>query len=420
MNLSPVVDLLRERIGLDAESLGVTTLPRAVTVRMQELGLTVPVTYAARLATDPGEIQHLLSHLAVPESWFFRGGEVFAYLAKHVAATVGLRGVGSIFRILSVPCSTGEEPYSLAIALAEAGVPPSAWQIEAVDLSDEHIRRARRAVFSNFSFRQTPADLKDRYFTQVEGGWELAPAIRNSVRFRQGNLLDTLFLQDEKPFDMMFCRNLFIYFHTDARRRALATLDRLLAPDGWLCTGHAEPLESQDSRFVRTGPPELFLYCRRTNESDLPPEKALRWTPIVEPEVHQCSRHAPRDDRPHAEREDHTAKSPPVAAVPQVGTVEMARMLADGGRLDEAVASCQELLARHGPSADLYNLMGVIHQARSETGDAVRSFQRALYLEPANAESLAHLVLLHQERGDDAQAQRLRHRLERIAPGGRP
>ena len=409
MNLSPVVDLLRESIGLDPDSLGIATMPRAVTVRMQELGLTVPVTYAARLAADPGEIQHLLSHLAVPESWFFRGGEVFAYLAKHVAATVGLRGAGSTFRILSVPCSTGEEPYSLAIALAEAGVPPFAFEIEAVDLSDEHIRRARRAVFSNFSFRQTPADLRDRYFSQVEGGWELASAIRNGVRFRQGNLLDLLFLQDEKPFDMMFCRNLFIYLHSDARRHALATLDRLLAPDGWLCTGHAEPLESQDSRFVRTGPPELFLYSRRTDESDQRPETVLRWTPIAEPEVHH----------PHVVPPS-TIHRPHSVITPQVATLAAARMLADGGRLEEAVASCQELLARQGPSADLYNLMGVIHQARSEAEDAVRSFQRALYLEPANAEALAHLVLLHQERGDDAQAQRLRHRLERIAPGGRP
>src|SRR5262249_58883897 len=107
------------------------------------------------------------------------------------------------------------------LALVQAAVPPATWLIEGVDVSTRHIERARQGRFGAFSFRQTPPDLRQRFFRLVDGAWELDPAIRSLVRFRQGNLLDPLFLGGEEPFDLVFCRNLFIYFHADARRRAL-------------------------------------------------------------------------------------------------------------------------------------------------------------------------------------------------------
>jgi chemotaxis protein methyltransferase WspC len=92
--------------------------------------------------------------------------------------------------------------------------------------------------------------------------------------------------------------------------------------------------------------------------------------------------------------------------------------LADGGRLDEALSACQAHLAECGPSADLFSLMGVIRQARRETDDAIRCYERALYLDRKHAEALTHLMLLFRERGDHAQADRLQRRLERVNPGG--
>src|SRR5262249_43936503 len=110
----------------------------------------------------------------------------------------------------------------------------------------------------------------------------------------------------------------------------------------------------------------------------------------------------------------------PRSALPvePVDLLGRARQQADSGQLADALASCQEQLARVGPSADLYSLMGVIHQARRENDEAVRCYQRALYLVGEHTEALAHLMLLSQARGDNAQAERLRRRLERAAPGG--
>jgi chemotaxis protein methyltransferase WspC len=393
MNMAPISELLRQRIGLEADSLGVATLAHAVGPRLRALNLATPEAYAARLAEDGQEFQLLLGEVLVPETWFFRGGELFTYLAGHVADTVRVPSLEKqTFRILSVPCSTGEEPYSLAIALEEAGVAPAAWEIEAVDLSPKHLAQAQKARFSNFAFRQTASALRDRYFQLVEGSWELQPCIRARVRFRQGNLLDPFFLASEAPFDLILCRNLFIYLHAEARRRVLITITRLLAAGGWLCTGHADAFAFRELGFTPTGPASYFLYRRETEEDERVMAGAKEV--VKEPLVPTTSPPRQLDD-----------------------ALTRARREADRGRLAEALASCQEQLTQFGPSADLYSLMGIIHQARQETAQAVHCYQRALYLEREHAEALAHWMLLSRQQGDEAQAERLRRRLERAALG---
>ncbi len=396
MNLALVTALLRERIGLDPESLGSGVLARAVESHMRALGLAAPAEYATRLVEDARAFQSLVDAVTVPETWFFRGGAVFTFLARHIAGVVQRLPAGEPYRILSVPCSTGEEPYTLALALVETGVPLSAWRIEGMDLNERLVERARQGRFGEFSFRQTAPELRQRYFRLTDGTWELAPAIRSLVRFTQGNLLAPSFLAGEKPFDLVFCRNLLIYLDGAARRRTLDTLDRLLAPQGFVCMGHAEPLNLLDARFERTGPEGAFLY-RRPEPRAAEPQRAAVTSPRRES--------APL---PHA-------GSQPTSAVP-VDLLAQARQQADAGCLDAALAICQTHLNRCGPSPGAFSLMGVLHQAREKKAEAAQCFQRALYLDPAHRESLMHLILLCRGQGDHRQAELLQRRLERIAP----
>jgi chemotaxis protein methyltransferase WspC len=413
MNVAPVVDFLRQRIGLDPESLGLTALPRAIAGRMKELGISSLADYAARLADDPVEFQKLAGQIMVPETWFFRGGEVFSFLASHAAKCILLWGGTRKFRALSLPCSTGEEPYSLAIAFDEAGISAQACHIEALDLCSQHLEKAERACYSEFSFRQTKPALRERYFQFQQGTWTLNQDIKNTVHFGQANLLDPLLLAAEAPFDLILCRNLLIYLHKDARRQVLDALDRLLAPEGWLCMGHAEPLEFLDTRFKRVGPEGFFIYERSQAVGKSSPPPVWSEFPSV------------RLDRPMSiivpeGQPSQLASASIHEGLPglPVDRMIIARRFADNGKLDEALAACQAQLAQTGPSADLFGLMGVVHQARHEKEDAARYYQRALYLDPAHLESLTHLMLLCQEQGDIAQVARLRKRLERAAQGG--
>jgi chemotaxis protein methyltransferase WspC len=376
---------------------------------MRELAIPSAGDYVLRLVEDSSELQKIISLVAVPETWFYRGGEVFTYLAGQVVERQRLaRGSGK-FRALSVPCSTGEEPYSFAIALAEAGIPSSACEIVALDICAGHLERAEKARYGEFSFRQMPTALRERYFRFCDGAWLLNPEIAAQVRFRQANLLDPLFLASEELFDLVFCRNLLIYLHKDARQQVLDTLERLLASDGRLCMGHAEPLEFLDPRFKRVGPDGHFLYQRSTASKETGASLHLSPVPLPQTDTGMPTLTLPKECVASTVRKD-----PPQEAI-TADRMVIARSLADDGKLDEALVICQTHLAQTGPSADLFSLMGVVHQARHEREDAARYYQRALYLDPAHLDALTHLMLLCQELGDPAQVERLRRRLERIA-----
>jgi chemotaxis protein methyltransferase WspC len=259
MSPDPVAALLERLIGLDAASLGPSALPAAVAERQRALGLPDPAAYAGQLAQSPAEQAELIDRLIVPETWFFRGGTgLFAHLAREAAARTA--DGGRVFRALSFPCSTGEEPYSLAIGLTEAGLPPGRWAVEGIDLSPRLLAAAEGGVYREFSLRQTDPGRRARYFRHVDKGWALDDAVRSRVRYRVGNLLDPKL--SAEAYDLILCRNVLIYLTPAARRTALETLERLLVPDGWLGVGHAEGPSVAGRGFQREGPEGLFLFRR--------------------------------------------------------------------------------------------------------------------------------------------------------------
>ena len=405
MNLAPVADLLASRIGLDPASLGATVLPSAVADGMRALGLTDPAAYAGALATRSEAFDALADRLVVSETWFFRGGGLFAELARLVAAALPELAGRPSFRALSLPCSSGEEPYSLAIAFLEAGLPPERWIVDGIDLSPRLIEAARRGAYREFSFRQTDPALRVRYFRPAGDRWELNARVRELVRFRVGNLLaPTLAADAAGPYELVLCRNLLIYLTPAARRLALDVLERLLAPEGLLGVGHAEPQLLADRPFRRVGAESLFLFRHspmRKADREKRREKARRG-------IGEKKRGTPK------------ATSLPASVLrtspsEEERPLDRARRLADAGRLDEALAQCQSHLKEAGPSADAYSLLGVLQQARGDVGAAAASFRKALYLAPEHREALTHAMLLSAQRGDAGQAAALRERMKRVA-----
>jgi chemotaxis protein methyltransferase WspC len=415
VKFGPVRARLAQDFGLSADALSPSVLGPAVERRMRARALEDLPAYLALLDRSPEEALALAEEVIVPETWFFRGEPVFRFLAEHAAQVVRARPGGAPFRALSVPCSSGEEPCSLALALFEAQVPRSAWSVDAVDLSERLLDRARRGEYSELSFRQTPLELRQRYFRPAGARWALEPAVREAVRYRQGNLLAADFLAGEAPFDLVLCRNLLIYLRPEARARALATLDRLVAADGLLGLGHADPLGPGAAQFARFGPHGLFLYHRapaaagpaRVEEKPLAP----RWAGPAKPQAMPAA--GPRLRLSGRAPEAVAAPPPP----PPESPLDRARRLADAGALTEALAECQAELARGAPSAELFSLLGLVHQARQERAEAERCYLKALYLQPDHRDALLHLMLLYREDGDQARAELLRRRLARVDGG---
>jgi chemotaxis protein methyltransferase WspC len=404
VNLAPVESLLRDRIGFDPQSLGPAALPRAVGDRIRARRIADADDYARTLAADAAEWAALLGHLLVAESWFFRGGRpLFDHLAAWIRARTGNQPV----RILSMPCGTGEEPYSLAIALREGGVPGTRFRIDCVDLSTEHVCRARAGVFNAFAFREAGPDPRDMAFLQRgESQWELLPRYRESVHFRTGNAIAPNLMGDEAPFDLILSRNLFIYLTPDGCKRAMENLERLLAPDGRLCLTPAEADRLPAGRFVLDGPVGLALY-RRTSDKGSgvtpQPSSGLRSGTVSITSV--------RATPPAAlEREVRGEPAPPLSVL---SPIDVARSLADAGRLDEAQLACERLL-RADPTADGFALLGVIHVAAKRHAEASAAFRKALYLEPDHADALTHMIVLHERRGESEPAAALTRRLARV------
>jgi chemotaxis protein methyltransferase WspC len=388
--------VVRERLGIDPASLGPNVLTRAVEGRMLARGLSDPALYTARLMTEQSERDSLAADLAVSETWFFRGSRLlFERLSGFLADRASARTAGGRVRALSVPCSTGEEPYSLAIAMHERFLAPDEYAIDAVDLSERALARAGVARYSAFAFREGGTDSRPAYFRRVEEQWELLTHLRAAVRFLPGNLTDPLFLAGERPYDLVICRNLFIYLTPDAKMRAMANTDRLLALDGRLCVTPAEADRLPPGRFVPEGPPEFGIYRRAG----------------VGSAIHRPLDVAAADP----------AKTPAPARVgtgdapaPAPGTIEAARFFADAGNLDEARALCEALVRARATNADALALLGVIHLAAGRTDEAFDSLRKALYLAPDHLEAVSNMMALCERRGDKAHAAALKRRLDRL------
>ncbi|MCZ2341564.1 MAG: hypothetical protein LC104_07175 [Bacteroidales bacterium] len=415
-----ILEYLTRRIGLDPDSLGASTIAEAIQERMRIVEKPEPNSYREYLETEPAELQKLAERIVVSETWFFRGPGLFDYLARTIRDAVHA-DPKRIVRVLSIPCSTGEEPYSLAMALQELQVPPNRHVLVGVDLSTQAITTAQRGVYREFAFRQILPAIRARYFRNQETTWTISDAIKSRVQFHTGNLLDPHGISNlGSPFDIVLCRNLLIYFTAETRRQALNQIERLLLPEGLLAVGSAEPSALSGRPFLTVGTGELFLfrYSPSTQPSGVPPRfsepRRSQGSVILAPVL-------PRQVTPVAV----PLPTPRTAPIPVVGnpvtepSLDEARLLADAGQLSAAETLCQAVLART-PTAQGYALLGVICHARGRLEEATEALRRALYLEPHHREALIHALTVALAAGQTAQAENLRARLRKLTQEERP
>jgi chemotaxis protein methyltransferase WspC len=408
MNTAGIEQVLRDRIGLDIQSIGRTSLQCAIDQRMAALGICTPEEYRTAVATSSDEFQELIEAIVVPETWFFRHPEAFAELAA--IGDRWIRESARTLRLLSVPCSTGEEPYSMAIALLERGIPPERFVVDAVDISKRNVLAGERGLFGRNSFRSDSAPALN-HVVSVRKRYRIADAVQRQVRFRHGNLLAEDFLAQHGPYDAVFCRNLLIYFDADAQRRALRTVDRLLAPEGVLFVGPADGFAALTFGFAPAGRSGAFSYCRpAANARRAQPSStvsALRPRRNVRVPSHAPAR-KPQVTKPGAA--DVTGSVPEERV-----TLARARDLADAGRLREAAEACAMYLKSNGPCADAYYLLGLLADAEKDAASATNWYRKALYLNPHHADALAQLALLSAQQGRGEQATVLNARARRAA-----
>ena len=423
-----LTELLRERIGLNPASVGKQTLEHAVEHRLKALKIKSAIDYVSRLAHDGAEWSEFLEEIIVPESWFFRELTPFRCVRDFLRAVMSRENRPKTLRFLSIPCSRGEEPYSLAMTLLDAGLLPVQFEIVACDLSERSIEFARRGRYRSIAFRETDPvcqRLTRQHFQPTGEEWELNPDIRSKVKFQQANLAAPDSLGRLGRFDFIFCRNVLIYLTEDVRQRTLAAFKRMLLPGGLLYLGHSEcRLGPQAGAVVwNTQFPAAFTWSQTTT-----PSPATLSRENASPSARQISTQA-STAKPALNLSVATPARKSAAAMPSsvsvvpasvLGTnyLPRAKELANRGRLEEAESLCQVMLQNQSPCADVYCLLGVIVQARGDLLQAETHYQKALFLAPDHFESLTHLLLLAQLRGDSKNVGNYQRRLERLRPQG--
>lgn len=425
---------LKQSTGLDPNTLGSHAIAKAVRDRMEVCEVDNVATYLNVWLCSPQELQALIEETVVPETWFFREPESFEFLRRYILFDWLPDHPQDILHLLSVPCSTGEEPYSLAMMLLDAGLPPNRFVIDAVDISKKALMKAQQGLYREHSFRSKYLGFRYRYFQETPHGYQLSSAVQETVNFIQGNLLEPLFLYEKPLYDIIFFRNLLIYLEPAARDRAMQVLNRLLSPTGLLFVGSAEAGPLIEKRFISLRHSMTFAY-RKRQKSD----GTARF--CVSPNDPEPSpiRVLPRNRRPSRSgfkieskpfdsvepTPEESTKQPPTSwaiapsapappkPVPESLLIQ-ARHLADRGQLKEAAQLCETYLSQHRTDANAYVLLGEILQSAGQSERAEQCWEKAVYLEPHHYEALMHLLLLKESQGDLTRASTLRQRLQRL------
>ena len=358
--LEEVGRLLARRVGLRLDPAIRGRLEHAVRDQAASRGED-QADYVARLEADPDRLQELLNRVTVQETSFFRDPGQFAALAAHVLPP--LRDAGQRVQIWSAGCANGQEPYSLAISLAESGI--ADWHVIASDLSTDALARTRAARYAERELRGLSSERRARHLVRLDSGeWQVVPELRDRVTIIRHNLAE-----DPPPFTLgqsqvVFCRNVLIYFGHDDVVGFLGRLRSVLSPTAYLFLGYSESLWQVTDHFQLARLGDAFAYR---------PGAARAAAPRTPP----APRPAPEPTRPAAPPpvERRRRPRPAPAPVPQQSAVEL-------------MAAGEAALGR------------------GEHAEAVSAFRKAAYLDPDHPIAHLNLGLALEVAGDAAAARR--------------
>jgi len=272
-HLDKIAAFLKDKSRLSFTGQKRTVLRQRLAARIELLQLPDFPAYWEWLQHNPDEELHLFELATTNETSFFRNAVQFAYLKEKIIPSLEFRAVreNSSFRILSAGCSTGEEPYSIAMTLRDAlsNRENISAQIVAGDISENCLRIARDGYYDENKLAKLPGDYKKRFMTETDGGARVNADIRELVRFSRLNLDDLMnadspsWNQGMGLFEIIFCRNVMIYFSPACQQQLIDTLYRLLKPGGYLFTGDAEPLHLFSHEFKPVAEADCLIYQKK-------------------------------------------------------------------------------------------------------------------------------------------------------------
>ncbi|QDU72749.1 CheR family methyltransferase [Mucisphaera calidilacus] len=266
---SKLRDVVYERAGIHFQESKKYVLESRLSRRVEELGFNDFDQYIMFLTAGPyqsDEFQEMFNRITINETSFFRNEPQLEVFERQVLpGLLEARKGQKQLRIWSAACSSGEEPFTLAIQIYRSlGVRLNDWRIEILgtDISEKVLLTASKGVYTNYAIRSVDPMVLNRYFSEDNGNYTIDPDIKSMVHFEKLNLKDSLAAKRFGTFDVIFCRNVMIYFDDEMRTRVVKTFHNQLADDGTLFIGHSETLRSLDVGFEPIGAAQAFAYTK--------------------------------------------------------------------------------------------------------------------------------------------------------------
>jgi chemotaxis protein methyltransferase CheR len=419
-DVAELADWIRERTGLVFPPSRLKPAAAAMARAAERLGSADARSMLARLERDPAALEALLADLTIGETYFFRHPEQLEVIREQVLPDLA-RAREGLLRAWSAGCATGEEPYSLAILLQEAGLGGTS-RVLGTDLSSARLAVARRGRYRSWSLRGVPDTTVERYFAQRDSWYQLAPHVVAAVDFRELNLVDDPYPDPAKgvgKMDLILCRNVLIYLEPSAVERVARKLVDSLTDGGWLFLGASDPM------IVDLAPVEVVvtgagLAYRRAAAGGA---RAVGWAPPApappprEPRTRLAPVHTPPKAAPESLATTRAMPAPAdlaelerwyqeqrydavVAAATDLvergeggpdACVLLVRSLANQGMLSEAGRASAAALDVHRDSAELLYLHALLLLEGGRPREALEAARRAVYLDRGLV--VAHLAL---------------------------
>jgi len=260
-------DFLYRRTGLSFSESKRYFIDRRLEERIAATGSPSFQAYFSLLRADADhEIEFLINSFTVNETYFYREDHQLRCMTSNLlGAIVEQRPPGSTIRIWSIPCSTGEEPYSIALWLMENWPQVDNYNVEIVgsDIDTRALRAAAEGIYGDRALMRLSRGIVDRYFKPVaDSKHEIDEGLRNSIEFTRANVIDPKDMARYRDFDLIFCRNVLIYFDDASRRQAAENLYDCLRPGGYICLGHSESMSRISPLFSVCRFPDAIVYQR--------------------------------------------------------------------------------------------------------------------------------------------------------------
>ncbi|HZL45844.1 MAG TPA: CheR family methyltransferase [Opitutaceae bacterium] len=414
---SRLSEVIAETTGLHFPRERWDDLQRGLAGAAQEFGFEDAAACVGWLLSAPptkAQLQVLASHLTIGETYFFRDKQTLEALAENILPELirARRGHEQRLRIWSAACCSGEEPYSLAILLHQSLPDLQDWQvtITATDINARFLHKAAAGIYGEWSFRNAPAGLKERYFNRTaDGRYAIVPEIKKLVTFAYLNLVEDVYpslATDTNAMDLIFCRNVLMYFTPPQVRKVIGNLRRTLVEGGWLVVSPSEASHALFPQFVSVNFPGAIFY----QKSDATPRTEQRWTPAPLSDIAGFVAPATEAPLPWAPPALPAQPSPvllpedPAPAETSPAPYAVAESFYHQGRYAEAVDTLVASFARHAPDPQAFSLLARALANQGKLADALAWCDRwiaADKLDPAG-HYLRAVVLL--ERGDPEQA----------------